>query len=89
MKKLFDYANEYVQQSDWKDMALLKFCLASMGLLIGVSLSQRMKKWAAFGAAAVFIVTYLPLITKFLGIVTGGGAEGKETVRLRAGKEKS
>ena len=27
MKKLFYYADRYLQKSDWKDMAMLKFCL--------------------------------------------------------------
>ena len=38
MKKLFEYADQYIQQSDWKDLAMIKFCLAAMGVLIGVSL---------------------------------------------------
>lgn len=38
MKKLFGYADAYIQQSDWKTLAMLKFCLASIGVLIGVSL---------------------------------------------------
>ena len=38
MKKLFEYANQYVQESDWKDMALLKFCLCAMGVMIGVAI---------------------------------------------------
>ena len=38
MKKLFGYADKYVKQSDWKDLAMIKFCLAAMGVLIGISL---------------------------------------------------
>ena len=33
MKKLFDAADRYLKIADWKDMALLKFCLFSMGVL--------------------------------------------------------
>mgnify|MGYP000212821489 CR=1 FL=1 len=36
MKKLFGYADEYIRKSDWKDMALVKFCLMSIGLMIGM-----------------------------------------------------
>ncbi len=72
MKTLFTYANEYVRQSDWKDMALLKFCLCAAGLLIGVAVPKKAKKPVAFGAMAVFIATYIPLMTKFLRILTAG-----------------
>lgn len=27
MNNLFGYADKYLQKSDWKDIALLKFCL--------------------------------------------------------------
>ena len=36
MKKLFDSADLYLKQSDWKNLALIKFCLASIGLLVGL-----------------------------------------------------
>lgn len=36
MKCLFDSANEYTRQSDWKDFALVKMCLAAIGVLIGL-----------------------------------------------------
>ena len=67
MKKLFEYANQYVQESDWKDMALLKFCLCAMGVMIGVA-----KKPALGIAAGVFTVTYIPLMSKFLNIIVRG-----------------
>ena len=35
MKTLFESANVYLKQADWKDLALVKFCLFSMGLLCG------------------------------------------------------
>ena len=70
-RQWLSYANEYVRQSDWKDLALIKLCLCSAGVLIGMSLAKRVKKLAAFGAMAVFIATYLPLMWKLLKIVTG------------------
>ncbi len=41
MKCLFGYADRYIQKSSWKDMALLKFCLFSMGILIGMQLPEK------------------------------------------------
>ena len=41
MKNLFAYADKYLQKSDWKDIALLKFCLFSMGVLMGILIGRR------------------------------------------------
>lgn len=75
MKRLFGYANEYVRQSDWKDLALLKFCLCSAGILIGTALPQKVRKPVVFTAMGVFIATYIPLILKFLRIAGEGDKE--------------
>lgn len=44
MKCLFGYADRYIQKSSWKDMALLKFCLFSMGILIGMQLPEKARE---------------------------------------------
>lgn len=31
MKKLFTYADEYIKESDWQDLAMLKLCLGALG----------------------------------------------------------
>lgn len=72
MKKLFEYANQYVRESDWKDMALLKFCLCAMGVMIGVAILPKHKKAALGIVAGVFTVTYIPLMAKFLNIIVRG-----------------
>ena len=38
MKRLFEYANEYVAQCTWKELALVKVCLCSLGIIIGLLL---------------------------------------------------
>lgn len=70
MKKLFGYADKYLKQSDWKDLAMIKFCLAAMGVVIGASLPEKSKKSAVWIAGGVFAATYLPLMAKFFRIVT-------------------
>lgn len=66
MKRLFESANRYLRASDWKDMALLKFCLAAMGILLGIAVPERRKKLVAFVASGVFAVTYVLLMLKYL-----------------------
>ena len=69
MKKLFCYADMYLQKSDWKDMAMLKFCLFSIGLLVGMRIPEEYKKKAGIAAMFIFLLTYIPLMTKFIRVV--------------------
>ena len=41
MKKLFDAADVYLRQFTWKDLALVKFCLFSMGLFCGLFVKEK------------------------------------------------
>ena len=64
VKKLFGYADRYLEKSDWKDLAMIKFCLFSMGVLAGMRIPEKKRK-----AAAVFAATYIPLMAKFFSVV--------------------
>ena len=69
VKKLFEIADRYVQESDWKDLALIKLCLCAMGIMIGLRIAPKYKRTVMIGATAVFTATYIPLMTKFFQIV--------------------
>ena len=69
MKKLFYYGDLFMSKSDWHDMALVKFCLFSMGLLAGMQIPRKNHKPVMFFAFLVFICTYIPLMAKLFGIV--------------------
>ena len=71
MKFLFKSADAYLRQCDWRDLALVKFCLFSMGLIAGISLPPKAKKPAIATAAAVFAATYIPLMVKYGKTVAG------------------
>lgn len=66
MKRIFDCADRYVQSRDWKMIALLKFCLCSIGALLGLAVPGKHKKNAGCFAAGVFLATYIPLMADFL-----------------------
>ena len=66
--KLFDAANQYCKESDWKTLAMIKFCLCSIGVIIGVLLPPDVKAAALVIAALVFVVTYIPLMLKLYRI---------------------
>ena len=70
MKRLFASADEFLRESGWRDLALVKLCLFSMGLLAGLQVSELRRKRVSIAASAVFPLTYVPLMAKFLGILT-------------------
>lgn len=65
MKRLFSVANEYVRRSDWKDLALVKFCLCAVGIIIGVLVPATKKKPVGIIAAVVFMITYVLLMPRY------------------------
>lgn len=69
MRKLFESADRYLDRSDWKDLTLIKFCLCSMGIVIGASLPEKYRKPAVCGASGVFVLTYVPLMAKYFKTV--------------------
>ena len=69
MKKLFYYGDLFMSKSDWRDMALVKFCLFSMGLLVGTQIPSKKHKPVMVGAFLVFVCTYVPLMAKLFGII--------------------
>ena len=70
MKRLFASADEFVQQSDWKDLAIIKFCLFSIGLLVGLQITEKCRKGVRIAASVIFTLTYIPLMAKYLRILT-------------------
>ena len=68
MKKIFECANQYVKDSDWKDLALLKFCLCAMGIMIGLLIPKEKRKYPFLVSGIIFVATYIPLMVKFVKI---------------------
>lgn len=69
MKQLFAIADQYVQESDWKVLAALKFCLFSMGVWVGSFLTGKAEKPVRKVCVLVFWVTYIPLLLKLAQVV--------------------
>lgn len=70
MKKLFKCTDLYIKESNWKDLALVKFCLCAIGVMIGLSIPKEKKKYPFLLAGLIFLSTYIPLMVKF-GRVAG------------------
>lgn len=69
MNRLFVYAEKYIAKSDWKGLAMLKFCLFAMGVLAGMRIPEKNRKQAGWIATAVFVATYIPLMAKFFLVI--------------------
>ena len=62
--KWCDNADHYVQSSDWKDFALMKFCLLALGVIAGLYVPEEKKRPVMIAAVALFFATYIPLMIK-------------------------
>ena len=71
MNKLTDAANRYLKDCSWKDIAVLKFCLIALGVLLGIALPARNKKASARAASLPKEPHKLPLMAKFLPYLAG------------------
>lgn len=69
MKKLLELGNQYAKKSDWKDFALVKLCLCSMGMIIGTLIPNRHKNPSRIISGCVFGITYGLLMSKMIRIV--------------------
>lgn len=56
-----------LKDMDLEDVAALKLCLLSLGVLGGIAVPLKARKPAALIASMLFVGTYIPLMTKFLG----------------------
>lgn len=69
-KQWCDAGRLYMKEMDLEDMAALKCCLLSAGVLFGIGMPLKWKKPATVVGSLLFVGTYLPLMTKFLGCLT-------------------
>ena len=68
MKKLFELGDRYAAESTWKDFALTKLCLFSMGITAGMFVPKKYRPAVIGTAAAGFAATYIPLMAKVFKI---------------------
>lgn len=82
MQRLFDCADHYIRARDWKMLAFLKFCLCSIGVLLGLLVPTKHKKTAAASAGTLFLATYIPLMADFLSFASKFFRKDKEPEEL-------
>lgn len=67
--KLIVCANHWVKESDWKDLALLKLCVGAFGAILGLTALRKNRRLSLAVSAAVFVLTWMPLMKKFARVV--------------------
>ena len=71
MKSIFEAADRYIRTSSWKTVAVLKFCLVSLGMMVGMMIKPQNKKAVFSCAICVFLASYVPLMVRFYKVFTG------------------
>lgn len=69
MNKLIAAGSRYLKRMDLNDVALLKLCVGALGVLVGLGCAKRHKKGAGLVAGFLFVLTYVPLMGKFLATI--------------------
>lgn len=69
MKKFIKRCHEYINNMKLYDFALLKFCLISLGMMLGLFVKDKYKKPCFFASFTVFMASYVHIMTEFLEAV--------------------
>ena len=69
MQKIFDAANQYCKESNWKTIAMLKICLLAMGIIIGMSIPEKSKNKIRPICCGFYGGTVVPLLKKYYDIL--------------------
>lgn len=70
IEKLTNTGKVYLTEMDLEDMAMLKLCLTSLGVLMGLGIPLKLKKPATLMAGFLFAGTYVPLMYRLWSIVS-------------------
>lgn len=64
--RLLKAGDNYLKSMELEDMAALKFCLLSLGTLMGLSISPRGRRPLGMLAGLLFLSTYAALMSDFI-----------------------
>ncbi|MEL7622309.1 MAG: permease of phosphate ABC transporter [Clostridiales bacterium] len=65
MRRYLQCADRYIKKMGVCDIALLKGCMMSLGMLAGLSVALPFRRKARNCATLLFVMTYVPLMTGF------------------------
>lgn len=82
MRKLFECADRYAANSRWQDFALLKICVFSMGLLVGMTVPAGRKKAPGSAGTAGLCDNLYPAAAGLLPYLTDMIPSGRSQRRI-------
>ena len=82
MKKLLKIINEYIKTMKWEDVALLKICLFSLGLLCGIFMRRSDNKAVKAAAGVSFAVSYVVIMKDFITFLVSSFRQDKEEAEI-------
>lgn len=65
MKKLFEFANQYISLLKWQHFSMIQFCLISLGIVIGILVPAEAKTAVGIVAGVIFAGTYVHVMFHF------------------------
>ena len=68
MKKMITAGEDFIKKMDMADVGFLKAGMFSMGLFSGICVTKKNKSKIGFWALLISIMTFIPLMSKFLRI---------------------
>ena len=68
MKTLLRITDRYMKESDISTLAVIKFCLVSFGMLMGMQVPKKAKKPVQVACASIFVASYVPLMAKLVSV---------------------
>lgn len=66
MRYWIEKGQRYVQSMTLLEIALLKFCMLGLGIVIGASALEKRKSAVRACGAVMFLLSYVPLMSSFL-----------------------
>ena len=73
MRRLITAENLQPKKRELTAAALLRLCLGALGVLVGLAAARRHRREAGVLAGILFVVTYIPLMGRFLRALADPG----------------
>ena len=73
VKPLCSYGADFVKQSSWRDLLVVKLCICAFGFFLGAAAPEKTRKPLMVCSFLAFAATAIPLVTKFFDFVIHGG----------------
>ncbi len=89
LERLFRAGARYLKEMEPEDQAALKRGLVSLGTLLGLGVSKKLRKPVGLTAGLLFLGACLPLAGKFMALYSGVEDAGGDTPAVCFRKEEA